>query len=122
MIELRPVFSFSSQIWLILLGFGPFCLDLAHFGWIKAILLGFGPYSLDFDPKGDKALRVGQGGADIRMYGRTDSPCVLQDFVPFGAAAQKQVTRDQIIAADGGGQGHPTPIHTPCPHTYTNTI
>ena len=71
MIELRPVFSFSSQIWLILLGFGPFCLDLAHFGWIKAILLGFGPYSLDFDPKGDKALRVGQGGGG-HTYVRTD--------------------------------------------------
>ena len=25
-----------------------------------------------------------QGGTD----GRTDSPCVLQDFVPFGATAQ----------------------------------
>ena len=33
------------------------------------------------------------GGTDERMNGRTDkrkSPCVLQDFVPFGAAAQKQ--------------------------------
>ena len=26
---------------------------------------------------------------DGQTYGRTDSPCVLQDFVPFGAAAQK---------------------------------
>ena len=26
---------------------------------------------------------------DGRMDGRTDPPCVLQDFVPFGAAAQK---------------------------------
>ena len=25
------------------------------------------------------------------MDGRTDSPCVLQDFVPFGAAAQKRI-------------------------------
>ena len=71
MIELRPEFKFSSQIWLISPGFGPFCLDLAHFDWIWAILLGFGPYSLDLGPKGDKALRVGQGG-DGRTYVRTD--------------------------------------------------
>ena len=98
MIELRPEFRFSSPIWPILPGLRPFCLDLAHFGWIWAILLGFGPYSLDLGPKGDKALRVGRGGTDGRTYvrtdrrtdGRTDSPCVLQDFVPFGAAAQKR--------------------------------
>ena len=92
MIELRPEFKFCSQIWPISPGFGPFCLDLAHFGWIWAILLGFGPYSLDLGPKGDEALRVGRAGGgrtDVRTYGRTDSPCVLQDFVPFGAAAQK---------------------------------
>ena len=32
------------------------------------------------------------GGGDRRTNGRTNeqkSPCVLQDFVPFGAAAQK---------------------------------
>ena len=73
MIELRPELKFSSQIWPISPGFGPFCLDLAHFGWIWAILLGFGPYSLDLGPKGDEALRVGQGGrTDGRTYGRTD--------------------------------------------------
>ena len=40
---------------------------------------------------------MGQGGTDVRTNGhtdvrtdgRTDSPCVLQDFVPFGAVAQK---------------------------------
>ena len=91
MIELRPEFKFSSQIWLISPGFGPFCLDLAHFDWIWAILLGFGPYSLDLGPKGDQALRVGQGGrTDKHMYVRTDSPSVLQDFVPLRAAAQKK--------------------------------
>ena len=26
----------------------------------------------------------------VQTDGRTDSPCVLQDFVPFGAAAQKE--------------------------------
>ena len=88
MLKLRSEFRFSSQIWPILPGFGPFCLDLAHFGWIWAILLGFGPYRLDLGPKGDEALMMGLGG-DVRTDGRTDSPCVLQDFVPFGAAAQK---------------------------------
>ena len=91
MIELRPEFRFSSQIRPILPGCRPFCLDLANFGRIWTILLGFGPYSLDLGPKGDETLRVGRGGGDVRTdvrtYGRTDSPCVLQDFVPFGAAA-----------------------------------
>ena len=34
-----------------------------------------------------------KGGTNERTDGRTDeqkSPCVLQDFVPFGAAAQKE--------------------------------
>ena len=69
-------------------GFGPFCQELAHFAWIWAILLGFGPFCSDLGPKGDEALRMGLGG-DGRTDGRTDSPCVLHDFVPFGAAAQK---------------------------------
>ena len=81
MIELRPEFRFSSQIRPILPGLRPFCLDLANFGRIWTILLGFGPYSLDLGPKGDKALRMGQGGT----YTITDG----QDFTPFGAAAQK---------------------------------
>ena len=40
-----------------------------------------------------KPWRWGGGGAVRWMYGQTDgqtdSPCVLQDFIPFGAAAQK---------------------------------
>ena len=95
MIELRPEFRFSSQIRPILPGLRPFCLDLANFGRIWTILLGFGPYSLDLGPKGDKAEGGAGGGrtygrTDVRTDGRTDSPCVLQDFVPFGAAAQKE--------------------------------
>ena len=42
------------------------------------------------------------GGGDERTNGRTDgrtderkSPCVLQDFVPFGAAAQKVKNTNQ---------------------------
>ena len=61
-------------------------------------MLGFGLFGriwVRIGPKGDKALRMGQGGRmDGRTYvrtdGRTDSPCVLQDFVPFGDAAQKK--------------------------------
>ena len=51
-----------------MLEFGPF-------------LLRFGPHCLDL---GFLAERT-----DGRTDGQTDSPCVLQDFVPFGAAAQK---------------------------------
>ena len=91
MIELRPEFRFSSQIRPILPGLRPFCLDLANFGRIWTILLGFGPYSLDLGPKGDEAEggAGGDGWTYGRMDGRTDSPCVLQDFVPSGADAQK---------------------------------
>ena len=73
MVELRPEFRFSSQIW--------------------TILPGFGPYSLDWGPKQALSPKGGAGGRDGRTdgqtNGQTDSPCVLQDFVPFGAAAQK---------------------------------
>ena len=31
MMDLRPELGFSGQIWAILLGFGPLCLDLGHF-------------------------------------------------------------------------------------------
>ena len=89
MIELRPEFRFPSQIWSILPGlgpflpgFGPFWQDLGHFAWIWAIQFGFGPQRRQ-SPEGGA-----EGGTDVRTYGQTDSPCVLQDFVPFGAAAQ----------------------------------
>merc|ERR1712208_31978 len=98
MIELRQEFWFSSQIRPILPGLRPFCRDFANFGQIWTILLGFGPYSLDLGPKGDKAEGGAGGGrtygrTDVRTDGRTDSPCVLQDFVPFGAAAQKELLK-----------------------------
>ena len=98
MIDLRPELGFSGQIWAILLGIGPLCLDLGHFAWISAILIGFelfGRIRVRIGPEEDKALRKwgwGRGGrTDGRADGRTDSPCVLQDFVLFGAAAQKGV-------------------------------
>ena len=40
-----------------------------------------------------------KGGTNERTDGRTDerkSPCVLQDFVPFGAAAQKSMTNGKL--------------------------
>ena len=37
---------------------------------------------------------------DERTNGRTDKrtkvPCILQDFVPFGAAAQKEKEKEQV--------------------------
>ena len=82
--EFRPEFRFSSQIWPILPGLEPICLNLAHFGWIWAIFLGFGPYSLDLGPKGDEALKMGQGGTDgwrdgqiPPVFYRTSSPLGL---------------------------------------------
>ena len=63
-------------------------------------MLGFGPYGIlwlglglfsriwvKIDPKGDIALRMGQEGTNRQMDRRTDCPCVLQDFVLFGATA-----------------------------------
>ena len=70
---------------------GSFCLDLGHIAWIWAIWQNLGQNR----PKGDKALRIGQGGmgghTDGCMYRRTDSPCVQQDFAPFRATAQKRM-------------------------------
>ena len=81
---------FFGQIWAILLEIGPICLDLGHFAQIWAILLGLGLFGR-IGPKGDEALRMGQGGMDGRTGGQaggqTDSPCFLRDFVPFGIAA-----------------------------------
>ena len=93
MIELRPEFRFSSQIRPILPGLRPFCLDLANFGRIWTILLGFGPYSLDLGPKGDEALRMGQG----ETYGHTDvrmdrqiPPVFYRTSSPSGPLPKKQ--------------------------------
>ena len=38
--------------------------------------------------------------AEERMDGWTNVPCVLQDFVPFGAAAQKLVASGQNVVSD----------------------
>ena len=86
--------SFFEKIWAILLEFGPLCLDLGHFAQIWAILPEFGLFGriwVRIGPKGDEALRVRRGGWMYgHMYIWTDFPSVLQDFVPFGAAAQKE--------------------------------
>ena len=37
------------------------------------------------------------------MDGRTDSPCVLQDFVPFGAAALLPLNLNHILLKQGTG-------------------
>ena len=73
-----------------MLGFGPFCLDLGHIAWIWAIWQNLGQNR----PQRRRSPEDGAGGMHGRTYGQTDSPCVLQDFVPFGAAAQKAKTSD----------------------------
>ena len=37
------------------------------------------------------------------MDGRTDSPCVLQDFVPFGAAALLPLNLNHFLLKQGTG-------------------
>ena len=47
-----------------------------------------------------------KGGTHGRTNGRTDerkSPCVLQDFVPFGAAAQKPLVIQECCGGTDGG-------------------
>ena len=91
MIELRPEFRFSNQIWPNLPRFGLFCLDLAYFAWIWVILLGFGPFCLDLGPKGDEALRMGQGGD-----GRTDGqipPVFYRTSSPLGPLPKNEQTK-----------------------------
>ena len=60
MIELRPEFRFSSQIWPNSSGFGPFWLDLGHFAWIWAIMLRFEPYCLDLGYLGSEMMDLRQ--------------------------------------------------------------
>ena len=55
----------------------------------------------DLRPEG-----LGEGGTNKRTDGRTDerkSPCVLQDFVPFGAAALLPLTPIHNHAKQGNG-------------------
>ena len=40
---------------------------------------------------------------DGRTDGRTDSPCVLQDFVPFGAAALLPLNLNHVPLKQGTG-------------------
>ena len=65
--------DFKLEIWAILLGFKPLCLDLGHLAYIWAILLGFGLFGriwVSIGPKGDEALRMGWGY--VQMDGWTD--------------------------------------------------
>ena len=58
---------------------------------------GFRPERVDFRPE-----RAWGRWMDRQMNERTNkqkSPCVLQDFVPFGAAAQKPIN-DQMCHID----------------------
>ena len=98
MTEFRPKFRFFSQIRPILPGFEPICRELGHFAWIWAILLGFGPQRRRSPEDG-----AGGGRTYGRTDGRTDSPCVLQDFVPFGAAALLPLNLNHFLLKRGTG-------------------
>ena len=50
---------------------------------LRPEMLDLRPEMLDLRPEGPNE------GGDERINGRTKVPCVLQDIVPFGAAAQK---------------------------------
>ena len=58
-------------------------------------LLGFGPHCLDL---GFLAERT-----DGQTDGRADFPCVLQDFVPFGAAALLPFNLNHTLLKQGTG-------------------
>ena len=98
--------SASGLIWAIMLEFGPFCLDLGPMSWIWSILQNLGLNR----PQRRRSPEDGPGGdvrtdvrTDGRTYGRTDSPCVLQDFVPFGAAALLPLILNQTLLKQGSG-------------------
>ena len=86
---------------LILIKYGPFCLNLGHYALIKAILHKFWSYCLDLGPKGDEALRMGQGGTDGRTdgrtYGRTDRfPLCSKGLRPPQGLLPKNDTQNDI--------------------------
>ena len=89
-----PKWWTSGQNWGLLARFGPFCLNLSHYARIWAILQNLGQNRPQRRRSPEDEARGGTDGhmdgqTHIYMDGWTDSPCVLQDFVPFGAAAQK---------------------------------
>ena len=83
MMNLIPELGFSGKIWAILLEFRTFWLDLGHIAWIWAIWQNLGQNR----PQRRRSPEDGAGGG-IWMDRWTDRfPCVLQDLVPFKAAA-----------------------------------
>ena len=89
-----------------MLGFGPFLLRL-------------GPYCLDLGFLAEQTDRQmdgrTDGRTDGRMDGRADSPCVLQDFVPFGAAALLLFNLNHTLLKQGTGTAdHLLPLGCYC--------
>ena len=72
-------------------------------------MLGFGLFGriwVRIGPKGDKALRMGRGRGQTYILTdvRTDRfPCVLQDFVPFEAAALLPLNLNHTLLKQGTG-------------------
>ena len=62
--------------------------DLGHFAWIWAIIHGFGPFGSDLGHVvWIRANWQNLGQNRPQKDGRTESPCVLQDFIPLEVAA-----------------------------------
>ena len=57
---------------------------------LRAEIADLRPERTDFRPEMADFRPERAWGADERTDKRTKVPCVLQDFVPFGAAAQKE--------------------------------
>ena len=74
-------------------------LSLDHFAWIWAIWPN----------------EQTKGRMDWQMDGQTDSPCVLQDFVLFGAAAQPLLNLNHTLLKQGTGTAdHLPPLGCYC--------
>ena len=87
-----------------MLGFGLFCLDLGHTALIWAIWQNLGQNR----PQMRQSPEDGAGGdkqtnrqTDGWMDGWTDSPCVLQDCVHFGAPALLPLNLNQTLLKQG---------------------
>ena len=100
----RPDLGHFAWIWAIMLEFGPFCLDLGYIAWIWAISQNLGHNK----PQRRQSPEDVVGGTNRPMGEYTDRQtdrfsCVLQDFVPFGAAALLLFNLNHTVLKQGTG-------------------
>ena len=105
--QFGPLDLYCDHILAILLGFGPFCLDLGHYAWIWTILLRFGPYCSDL---GCLAKQM-----DGRTDGRTDSPVFYRNLFPLGMMPCSPSTHTHAPLRQGRGTAdHLLPLGCYC--------